>query len=76
MILWRNLSPLGRSPHSQALILPLALSYSEIYSTCQLQNIEPKFHEISIAAVEKPRFNLGKMNGSPLRLVELLNQVF
>ena len=27
--------------------------------------------EISIEAVEKPRFNLGKMNGSPLRLVEI-----
>ena len=26
--------------------------------------------EISIEAVEKPRFNLGKMNGSPVRLVE------
>ena len=33
-IMAKSLSPLGRSPHSQALILPLALSYSEIYSTC------------------------------------------
>ena len=36
MMPWQKLSPLGQPPHSQALFLPRALSYSEIYSTCQV----------------------------------------